>query len=148
MAPGDAGHDMRVPNEQRDDVTAALDALIEAVGRNAEDETRLVGNLTRLRDARGQGVPVTEALAGEEIPGTMELLGVVLTRLMDTSGVARRALARAMRTEGESIPSIARSFGVTHQRISNILNHPPGAKSVAAGRARAASVGLSPPAGC
>ena len=135
-----------MPNEHRDDVAAALDALIEAVERNAKDERRLVENLTRLREAREKQIPVTEALAGEDEPRSMELLGVVLTRLMDTSGTARRALARAMRTEGESIPSIARAFGVTHQRISNILNHPPGghaSESVAARAGGRAAGGMS-----
>jgi transposase len=59
----------------------------------------------------------------------MELLGRVLSRLMEASGSARRALARAMRAEGTSIPAIARLFGVTHQRISNILNSPSAAPS-------------------
>jgi predicted transcriptional regulator len=49
---------------------------------------------------------------------------------MEASGHTRRALAQAMRSEGTSIPTIARLFGVTHQRISNILNHPAAAPSV------------------
>ena len=146
MASGDAGHGTSMPDEQRDDVMDALVALSEAVERNAKDEIQLVENLALLREARRRGTSVTEALAGEGTPGTMELLGVVLTRLMDTSGAARRALARAMRAEGESIPSIARSFGVTHQRISNILNHPPGPRP-ASTRVRVERTGAPPGAG-
>lgn len=146
MAPGDAGHYPGMANEHRDEVITALDALVEALESNAEDERQLVGILKRLRDARSNGVPVTAALADEESPGTMALLGAVLTRLMETSGGARRALARAMRTEGESIPAIARAFGVTHQRISNILNHAPTA-GAGAGHHRAPGRGDGPGSG-
>lgn len=116
--------------ERGDHVVSALDALVEAVEKNAGDERQLVDKIGGLRDARASGTPVTHALGQEHPPGTMELLGRVLTRLMEASGGARRALARAMRTEGTSIPAIARLFGVTHQRISNILNHPAAAPSV------------------
>lgn len=109
---------------------SALDALVDAVEQNAGDERQLVRKIDGLREARASGTPVTHALGEERPPGTMELLGRVLTRLMEASGGARRALARAMRTEGTSIPAIARLFGVTHQRISNILNHPAAAPSV------------------
>ena len=114
-------HDMA---EQRDHVVDALDALTDAIEQNAGDERQLVQKVGALREARLAGKPITETLSEERAPGTMELLGRVLTRLMDASGGARRALARAMRSEGTTVPAIARIFGVTHQRISNILNHP------------------------
>jgi plasmid maintenance system antidote protein VapI len=107
-----------------DHVVRALDALVEAVERNSGDERQLVRKLGGLREARASGTPVAHALGQERPPGTMELLGRVLSRLMEASGATRRALARAMRAEGTSIPGIARLFGVTHQRVSNILNQP------------------------
>jgi hypothetical protein len=121
---------MTMPEERGDHVVTALDALVEAVEQNVGDERQLVRKVSGLREARTTGTPVTHALGEERPPGTMELLGRVLSRLMEASGSTRRALARAMRTEGTSIPAIARLFGVTHQRISNILNHPAAAPSV------------------
>lgn len=121
---------MTMSNERGDHVVTALDALVDAVEKNAGDERQLVRKIGGLRDARASGTPVTHALGDERPPGTMELLGRVLSRLMEASGATRRALARAMRAEGTSIPAIARLFGVTHQRISNILNHPAAAPSV------------------
>lgn len=115
---------MTMSDERGDHVVSALDALVDAVEKNAGDERQLVRKIGGLREARASGTPVTNALGEERPPGTMELLGRVLSRLMEASGSTRRALARAMRAEGTSIPSIARLFGVTHQRISNILNHP------------------------
>ena len=121
---------MSMPEERGDHVVTALDQLVEAVEQNVGDERQLVRKISGLREARATGTPVTHALGEERPPGTMELLGRVLSRLMEASGSTRRALARAMRSEGTSIPAIARLFGVTHQRISNILNHPAAAPGV------------------
>lgn len=109
---------------QADEVIEAIDALTEAVEANADDEKLLTQRLEDLRRERERGTPVTQALSDEGSPGTMQVLGRVLSRLMDASGNVRRALARSMRSEGTSIPAIARIFGVTHQRVSNILNRP------------------------
>jgi hypothetical protein len=111
-------------NDRGDEVTGALDALSDAIERNTGDERLLLGRLTSLRRERAAGKAVTAALAEEPNPGTMQLLGRILARLMDASGNARRSLARSMRAEGTSIPAIARIFGVTHQRVSNILSRP------------------------
>ena len=109
---------------QGDEVLEAIDALTEAVEANTDDEKLLTQRLEELRRERERGTPITAALSEEGSPGTMQVLGRVLSRLMDTSGNVRRSLARAMRNEGTSIPAIARIFGVTHQRVSNILNRP------------------------
>lgn len=111
-------------DERGDEVAGALDALSDAIERNSGDERMLLGRIHGLRRARSSGVGMTSALENEPSPGTMQLLGRILSRLMEASGTARRALARGMRAEGTSIPAIARIFGVTHQRVSNILNKP------------------------
>jgi hypothetical protein len=109
---------------REDEVIEAIEALAGAVEANSDDEKLLTERLDDLRRERERGTPVTRALSEESSPGTMQVLGRVLSRLMDSSGNVRRALARAMRNEGTSIPAIARIFGVTHQRVSNILNRP------------------------
>ena len=109
---------------QGDEVIEAIDALAEAVEANTDDEKLLTERLDDLRRERERGTSITAALSQEGSPGTMQVLGRVLSRLMDASGNVRRALAQAMRSEGTSIPAIARIFGVTHQRVSNILNRP------------------------
>jgi hypothetical protein len=113
-----------MPDQRGDEVANALDALSDAIERNTGDERLLQGRLAGLRRERAAGTAVTTALEQEPTPGTMELLGRILSRLMEASGNARRALARTMRSEGTSIPAIARVFGVTHQRVSNILSRP------------------------
>lgn len=111
-------------DQRGDEVATALDALSDAIERNTGDERMLQGRLAGLRRERASGTGITTALQEEPSPGTMELLGRILSRLMEASGNARRALARSMRAEGTSIPAIARVFGVTHQRVSNILSRP------------------------
>lgn len=111
-------------NDRGDEVIGAVDSLIDAIERNTGDERMLLGRLNSLRRDRAGGKTVTSTLEDEPNPGTMQLLGRVLSRLMEASGNARRALARSMRSEGTSIPAIARVFGVTHQRVSNILSRP------------------------
>lgn len=113
-----------MPDEHDDGPLAALDALAAAVEVNAEDAKLLLDRLGGLRQALRSGSGVTEALAQEPDPGTLQVLGRILSRLTEASGVARRALAGAMRAEGTSIPAIAQAFGVTHQRVSNILSRP------------------------
>lgn len=114
-----------MPEELGDGLVEALDALIDAVEANAEDEKLLLARLSALRQVRRSVAGVTEALAQEADPGTLQVLGRILSRLTEASGIARRALAGAMRAEGTSIPAIAQAFGVTHQRVSNILSRPP-----------------------
>lgn len=120
---------MDMADERGDEVAGALDALSDAIEHNSGDERLLLGRIHGLRRARSGGIGTTAALENEPTPGTMQLLGRILSRLMDASGTARRALAHSMRNEGTSIPAIARIFGVTHQRVSNILNRPPGASA-------------------
>lgn len=113
-----------MPDEHGDGLLAALDALVEAIEANAKDHELLMARLSSLRRSRQSGVPVTDALAQEPDPGALQVLGRILSRLTEASGLARRALAGAMRGEGTSIPAIAKSFGVSHQRVSNILSRP------------------------
>ena len=60
----------------------------------------------------------------------MQLVSTILRRQSEASGYLRRSLVVALRAEGQSIPSIAHLFGVTHQRVSNLL------RRVAQGNAR------------
>ncbi|MHB8681101.1 MAG: hypothetical protein ACYDA2_03260 [Acidimicrobiales bacterium] len=119
-------------DQQRDEVVVAVDALTDVLERNAGDERLLSRKLSQLRRATVEGRPLTATLEAEQDPAAMQVLGRVLARLMDASGHFRRAVARGMRAEGTSIPAIAKLFGVTHQRVSNILSRPAGPPAVPA----------------
>jgi len=108
----------------REGVSLALGALLNALEANHLDEQRLMTRVISLQQLLDYGTPVTTALSSEPLADTVMLLSRIFDRSSSTSGKVRRALARAMRAEGTSIPAIAGTFGVTHQRISTILRSP------------------------
>lgn len=102
-------------------ILAAIDGIVDAVDQNVRDERILLQRLHRIRHARASGMSWHEVLQTDEHPETMQLISVLLSRLSMASGSLRRVLALALRQEGVSTLTIARLFGVTHQRVSNLL---------------------------
>ena len=107
-----------------DPTLRALDALADALAELSKDERLLEERLKSLHRARSQGRPWHEILGDEDPPGTMQLVSRILACLAKASGTLRKELVDALRREGVSIPAIARLFGVTHQRVSNLLRRP------------------------
>jgi hypothetical protein len=92
---------------------------------NSRDSRLLVRRVRSLQRARANGTSWPEILAGQGKPGVLELIGRMLSRLGESGGNLRRALAGALRDQGLSTPAIAEAFGVSRQRVSNLLrrNH-------------------------
>ena len=88
---------------------------------NAESERLLTKRIADLRRARETDREWKAILGAEDEPGTVQLVSTILRRQSEASGYLRRSLVVALRAEGQSIPSIAHLFGVTHQRVSNLL---------------------------
>jgi hypothetical protein len=104
-----------------DDVLNALGELESVLRENAESERLLAKRIADVRLARENGREWKAILGDEEEPGTVQLVSTILRRQSEASGYLRRSLVVALRAEGQSIPSIAHLFGVTHQRVSNLL---------------------------
>jgi hypothetical protein len=104
-----------------DEVLKALDELETVLRENAESERLLAQRIAEVRLARQNGREWKAILGDEDEPGTVQLVSTVLRRQSEASGYLRRELVVALRAEGQSIPSIAHLFGVTHQRVSNLL---------------------------
>jgi hypothetical protein len=104
-----------------DEVLKALEELEGVLRENAEHERVLFQRIAALRLARENGKEWRGILSEEDEPGTVQLVSTVLRRQSEASGYLRRSLVVALRAEGQSIPSIAHLFGVTHQRVSNLL---------------------------
>jgi len=107
------------------------DATIDALGglsRALEEMTRdhqlLEQRLKELQRQRSAGRAWRDILAEEEPPGTMQIVSRMLACLAKASGTLRKELVDTLRREGVSIPAIAKLFGVTHQRVSNLLRRP------------------------
>jgi hypothetical protein len=109
------------PGAELDEVLQALSELEVVLRENAEHERVLFQRIGELRLARESGKDWRAILADEDEPGTVQLVSTVLRRQSEASGYLRRSLVVALRAEGQSIPSIANLFGVTHQRVSNLL---------------------------
>jgi hypothetical protein len=104
-----------------DEVLRALDELEAVLRENAESERLLSKRIAEVRHARENGREWKAILGDEDEPGTVQLVSTILRRQSEASGYLRRSLVVALRAEGQSIPSIAHLFGVTHQRVSNLL---------------------------
>jgi hypothetical protein len=113
--------DDRNTNRSDDEVLKALDELEAALRENAENERLLAKRIADVRQARESGQEWKAILGDEGEPGTVQLVSAILRRQSEASGYLRRSLVVALRAEGQSIPSIAHLFGVTHQRVSNLL---------------------------
>jgi hypothetical protein len=104
-----------------DEVLVALRDVDAVLRENAERGNVLRVRIAEFRVARINGQGWAAILANEDRPGTLQLISLNLSQQSDASGYLRRSLAVALQAEGKSIPDIARLFGVTHQRISNLL---------------------------
>jgi hypothetical protein len=104
-----------------DEVLNALVELDAVLKENAERERVLFQRIAEVRLARENGQEWKAILADEDEPSTVQLVSTILRRQSEASGYLRRSLVVALRSEGQSIPSIAHLFGVTHQRVSNLL---------------------------
>ena len=113
--------DDRNTSRSDDEVLKALDELEAALRENAENERLLAKRIADVRQARENGQEWKAILGDEDEPGTVQLVSAILRRQSEASGYLRRSLVVALRAEGQSIPSIAHLFGVTHQRVSNLL---------------------------
>lgn len=117
----------RAPTPEAGDATlSALDALAGALREMSTDQALLERRLTELRRQRSEGRAWRDILADEEPPGTMQVVSRMLACLATASGTLRKELVDTLRREGVSIPAIAKLFGVTHQRVSNLLRRPSG----------------------
>jgi hypothetical protein len=122
---GDGGSNGHIPADSPStrsaDPMAALEALAVALEENAAEERLLAQRVRELAQSRRENPSWHAVLAVEDDPSTVQLMSRVLGRLSLASGTVRRSLVLALRDEGVSIPAIARLFGVTHQRVSNLL---------------------------
>ncbi|MGH9093163.1 MAG: hypothetical protein ACRDZR_17560 [Acidimicrobiales bacterium] len=113
------------PGSDADPTLQALDALAEALEQIADDRQVLVKKIEELRRSRRKGLAWQEILVEEDGPGSMQVVSRMLACLSKASGTLRKELVEELREEGATIPAIARLFGVTHQRVSNLLRRSP-----------------------
>jgi hypothetical protein len=103
-------------------MAGALDQIAEAADETALDQQRLARRARSMSRQRRLGWSWSQILQRERQPGLLILLTRSARRLHEVSGRFRPALAEALGDEGLSTRQIATMLGVTHQRISAMLN--------------------------
>lgn len=112
------------PTGTGDATIDALEGLSQALEEMSSDQRLLQQRLKELQRQRSEGRAWRDILGEEDGPGTMQIVSRMLACLAKASGTLRKELVDTLRREGVSIPAIAKLFGVTHQRVSNLLRRP------------------------
>ena len=110
---------------QDDAMFAALDELTDALRDNISRNERVLVRAQRMRQLREEGRPWSEVVSEEERPLIVEMLTQNMAVLAGAGSRLRRLEARALHDEGMSMERISRLFGVTRQRVSELLRDPP-----------------------
>ena len=104
-----------------DPVASAFEAVAEAGEQAAKDAYRLAEQSRQAARQRADGATVAQAMAGGR---PLEVLGLserVAKGLMGAGAGLRKALMRGLADEGWGVSAISRFFGVSHQRVSALM---------------------------
>ncbi len=107
-----------------DRLIAALDRLADSAEKTCAEQQVIADSARTMSEQRRRGRSWSAILAGEGQPTVLALLGSSLRRLTQTSSRVRTAVAAALVKEGLSTRQVASHLGVTHQRVSAMLNRP------------------------
>ena len=110
------------PDDDR--LVVALQHLAESAEKTSAEQQVIADSARAMTEERRRGRPWAAIIAGEGRPSILALLGSSLRRLSQTSTRVRTGVAAALAKEGLSTRQIATHLGVTHQRVSAMLNRP------------------------
>lgn len=108
-----------------EDLFEALDALVLALRESSARNDEAIRRADVIRRRRSEGAAWTDIVSGGDGPLIVELLSRNMEALTSVGSRLRRLEAKALHDEGLSMERIAELFGVTRQRISELLR-PPG----------------------
>jgi hypothetical protein len=103
-------------------VQDALDVVLEAVAQSQLRLSLIEARAGEIRHLRAVGLNHAEISALEDRPLVVELLSETIALLHAASGPFRREEARALHADGVTMERIASLFGVTRQRVSELLH--------------------------
>lgn len=102
----------------------ALEELAAALRENSKRNQRVIARAERMRRLRLEGNAWSDLVSEEERPLIVELLTQNMAVLTGAGSRLRRLEARALHDEGMSMERIAHLFGVSRQRVSELLREP------------------------
>lgn len=104
----------------------SVDSVLEEVATTAEavvaEQAEVAQRARHLKQERVRHSSWVEAWDRQPSPSLLERLRVGSRRLAETTSRFSRATARQMAQEGASRRAIARRLGVSHQRVTSLLN--------------------------
>jgi hypothetical protein len=100
----------------------ALEDLAAAADEVADDQRIAARRARQMQGQRDRGWSWAKILDREPAPGLVELLRRSGRRLAAATSRVAGLLAAELRDEGESRRQIGRRLGVTHQRVTAMLN--------------------------
>jgi hypothetical protein len=100
----------------------ALTTLSDVAESSANGLIRLGGELTVMERRRRRGWSWRRIISATESPNPISTVMRIVDNLGRASGHLRRALTRALRSEGMQITEVATLFGVSRQRASALFH--------------------------
>lgn len=104
-----------------EEILEALAELTDALRQNTERNEQVLKRAEDLRRRRSQGIRWSELVTDEERPLIVEMLTQNMHVLTSAGARLRRLEAKALHDEGVTMERIAQLFGVSRQRISELL---------------------------
>ena len=108
---------------QEDPALKALSTLSEVTLRSVDDLTAITDELAAMQRRRRRGWSWQRILSSAPAPSPLTAVAGIASNLGRASGDFRRALIRALRSEGMRITEIATLLEVSRQRVSALV-HP------------------------
>lgn len=108
-------------------VTLAINALQHSLEESARREAALSRQLDAMKRARRAGREWREVLANDANMHAVTMVGEIARRLGESGASFRRTLALALVREGDGLSEIARRFGISRQRVFNLVRASDGA---------------------
>lgn len=104
-----------------DPVAGAFDRIAE-VGEETARDAEQISQLSReASKERSSGASITESLASGRPQEILSQVERTAKRLMVAGGTLRKALVSGLSREGMGVSAVSRLFGVSHQRISALM---------------------------
>ena len=104
-----------------DEVLDALEQLVSAVRATTQANEDILRRAEQIQAQRAEGRSWREVVGTADAPLVVELVRQNLNALFDAGGRLRRAEAKALHDEGMTMEEIAKTFGVSRQRVSALL---------------------------
>lgn len=108
-------------SRRQDLVLDALDEVSRTIDGNVPRLELARRRIARIREQRLAGMSYSEIVQQAERPLVIELISTNLSELQRSGHALRRAESRALHDEGLTMDQIAELFGVSRQRVSELL---------------------------